>query len=93
MTERVLVDEDQLSEDVERSQVIDSDSRVELLERNLRYIQQQHEIILVDLHSEINRLQQENKGIRNKKNKISKKRLYKSRSSLPINQYSFIIFI
>jgi hypothetical protein len=73
MTERVLVDEDQLSEDVERSQVIDSDSRVELLERNLRYIQQQHEIILVDLHSEINRLQQENKGIHNKKKNFKEK--------------------
>ncbi len=49
------------------SHIVDSDSRVELLERNLRYIQQQHELTLIDLHNEINRLQQENKGI-NKKN-------------------------
>jgi hypothetical protein len=67
MTEKVLVDEQQLtpqlSEDVDRSQVMDSDSRVELLERNLRYIQQQHEITLNDLHNEINRLQQENKDL------------------------------
>jgi hypothetical protein len=46
------------------SHTVDHDSRVELLERNLRYIQQQHEVILVDLHHEINRLQQENRGIK-----------------------------
>jgi hypothetical protein len=68
MTEKVLLDEHrstpQSSEDVERShQVVDSDSRIELLERNLRYIQQQHEITLADLHNEIHRLQQENKDL------------------------------
>lgn len=41
---------------------VDPRSRVELLERNLRYIQQQHEITLKDLHSEISRLQEENRG-------------------------------
>jgi hypothetical protein len=41
---------------------VDPRSRVELLERNLRYVQQQHEITLFDLHNEINRLQQENRG-------------------------------
>lgn len=41
---------------------VDPRSRVELLERNLRYVQQQHEITLNDLHNEINRLQQENRG-------------------------------
>jgi hypothetical protein len=50
------------------SHIVDSNSRNELLERNLRYIQQQHELTLIDLHNEINRLQQENKGIINKKN-------------------------
>ena len=41
---------------------VDPRSRVELLERNLRYVQQQHEITLNDLHMEINRLQEENRG-------------------------------
>ena len=41
---------------------VDLRSRVELLERNLCYVQQQHEIILNDLHKEISRLQQENRG-------------------------------
>jgi len=41
---------------------VDPRSRVELLERNLRYVQQQHEITLADLHNEISRLQQENRG-------------------------------
>ena len=42
---------------------IDPRSRIELLERNLRYVQQQHEITLVDLHNEISKLQQENRGM------------------------------
>ncbi|CAF1146484.1 unnamed protein product [Rotaria sordida] len=42
---------------------VDPRSRVELLERNLRYVQQQHEITLSDLHNEINRLQQENRDL------------------------------
>jgi hypothetical protein len=41
---------------------VDPRSRVELLERNLRYVQQQHEITLADLHREISRLQEENRG-------------------------------
>ena len=41
---------------------VDPRSRVELLERNLRYVQQQHEITLADLHYEISRLQEENRG-------------------------------
>jgi len=41
---------------------VDPRSRVELLERNLRYVQQQHEITLADLHNEISRLQEENRG-------------------------------
>ncbi|CAM2719911.1 unnamed protein product [Rotaria socialis] len=41
---------------------VDPRSRVELLERNLRYVQHQHEITLNDLHNEIARLQQENRG-------------------------------
>lgn len=41
---------------------VDPRSRVELLERNLRYVQQQHEMTLNDLHNEIARLQQENRG-------------------------------
>jgi len=75
MTEQVLVDEhlssvqspeninnnDDMSNAI--SPIVDSDSRVELLERNLHYIKQQHEITLIDLNNEINRLQQENKGI------------------------------
>lgn len=47
---------------------VDPRSRVELLERNLRYVQQQHEITLNDLHNEINRLQQENRGKLSTKN-------------------------
>lgn len=43
--------------------MVDPRSRVELLERNLRYVQQQHEITLVDLHNEISRLQKENRGL------------------------------
>ncbi|CAF0802038.1 unnamed protein product [Adineta ricciae] len=42
---------------------IDPRSRIELLERNLRYVQQQHEITLVDLHNEISKLQQENREL------------------------------
>ncbi|CAF1171788.1 unnamed protein product [Rotaria sp. Silwood1] len=38
-------------------------SRIEFLERNLRYIQEQQEIVLVDLHNEISRLQQENRDL------------------------------
>jgi len=66
------IDDDDMSKVA--SHIVDSDSRVELLERNLRYIQQQHELTLIDLHNEINRLQQENKGI-NKKN-FEKTKLY-----------------
>ncbi len=51
------------SEDIDDNNKIDPDSRIEFLERNLHYIQQQHETTLFDLHNEINRLQQENKGI------------------------------
>ncbi|CAF2736724.1 unnamed protein product [Rotaria sp. Silwood2] len=43
--------------------IVDPRSRVELLERNLRYVQQQHEITLNDLHSEISRLQEENRDL------------------------------
>ena len=42
--------------------VTDPESRIEFLERSLQYIQQKHESTLVDLHNEINRLQQENTG-------------------------------
>ncbi|CAF3515351.1 unnamed protein product [Rotaria socialis] len=42
---------------------VDPRSRVELLERNLRYVQHQHEITLNDLHNEIARLQQENRDL------------------------------
>ena len=60
-TSHILVDKNNLpSSETD----VDSDSRVELLERSLHYIQQQHNITLVDLHNEINRLQQENKGIK-----------------------------
>ncbi|CAF3765903.1 unnamed protein product [Rotaria sp. Silwood1] len=48
-------------------------SRIEFLERNLRYIQEQQEIVLVDLHNEISRLQQENRGF-NKFNSFKKKK-------------------
>ena len=41
---------------------VDPRSRVELLERNLRYVQQQHELTLADLHNEISRLQDENRS-------------------------------
>ena len=41
---------------------VDPRSRVELLERNLRYVQQQHELTLADLHKEISRLQEENRS-------------------------------
>ena len=41
---------------------VDPRSRVDLLERNLRYVQQQHEMTLNDLHLEIDRLQEENRG-------------------------------
>ncbi|CAF0829487.1 unnamed protein product [Rotaria sp. Silwood1] len=43
--------------------MVDPRSRVELLERNLRYVQQQHEITLNDLHNEISRLQEENRDL------------------------------
>ncbi|CAF1277196.1 unnamed protein product [Adineta steineri] len=42
---------------------VDPRSRIDLLERNLRYVQQQHEITLADLHSEINKLQNENRDL------------------------------
>ncbi|UJR27643.1 hypothetical protein I4U23_008924 [Adineta vaga] len=42
---------------------VDPRSRIELLERNLRYVQNQHEITLVDLHNEITKLQQENRDL------------------------------
>jgi hypothetical protein len=45
------------------SHITDPGSRIEFLERNLQYIQQQHQLTLVDLHDEINRLQQENTGV------------------------------
>ncbi|CAF3322434.1 unnamed protein product [Rotaria socialis] len=38
-------------------------SRIDFLERNLRYIQEQQGIVLVDLHDEITRLQQENRDL------------------------------
>jgi hypothetical protein len=41
---------------------VDPRSRVDLLEKNLRYVQQQHEITLNDLHREMSRLQAENRG-------------------------------
>ncbi len=41
---------------------VDPRSRIDLLERNLRYVQQQHEITLADLHNEISILQHENRG-------------------------------
>ena len=41
---------------------VDPRSRIELLERNLRYVQQKHEKTLVDLHNEISKLQHENRG-------------------------------
>ena len=46
---------------------VDPRARVELLERNLRYVQQQHETTLKDLHQEISRLQEENRGKRRKR--------------------------
>lgn len=55
---------------------IDSNLRIELLERNLSYIQQQYETTIIDLRNEINRLQQENKGIQIK-NKGCLKELFK----------------
>lgn len=45
-------------------EVVDSKTNIELLERNLRYIQEQHECTLSDLHQEINRLQTENRSRR-----------------------------
>ena len=41
---------------------VDPRSRIELLERNLRYVQQQHDMTLADLHTEIDKLQHENRG-------------------------------
>ena len=40
----------------------DPNSRIALLEQNLRSMQEQHQIIVGDLHKEIDRLQEENKG-------------------------------
>ncbi|CAF3999467.1 unnamed protein product [Rotaria sordida] len=42
---------------------IEPGSRIEFLERNLRYIQEQQETVLIDLHNEISRLQQENRDL------------------------------
>ena len=50
--------------------IVDPSSRTELLERNILYIQQQHEAVLIDLHDEISRLRQENEGV----HKFTKKR-------------------
>jgi hypothetical protein len=52
---------------------VDPRSRVELLERNLHYVQQQHEITLADLHHEISRLQEENRGEFYYKKKLTEK--------------------
>lgn len=67
MTEEVYIDDD------DNNNTSKVTSRIELFERNLRYIQQQHEITLIDLHNEINRLQQENKGIHKMKRILQKK--------------------
>lgn len=40
----------------------ESSSQIEMLEKDLRYIQGQHRIIVDDLRKEIDRLQEENKG-------------------------------
>jgi hypothetical protein len=71
MAQQVLVNEHLSSfqsPEVVNDDISKVDTRIELLERNIRYIQQQHKITLNDLHNEINRLQQENRGInKNKK--------------------------
>ncbi|CAF3219436.1 unnamed protein product [Rotaria sp. Silwood2] len=43
--------------------IVEPGSRIEFLERSLRYIQEQQETVLVDLHNEISRLQQENRDL------------------------------
>ena len=45
-------------------EVVDSKRNIEVLERNRRYIQEQHACTLSDLHQEINRLQTENQSRR-----------------------------
>ena len=55
-------DETTLAAPVPPVPTVDPRSRVELLERNLRYVQQQHELTLADLHNEISRLQEENRS-------------------------------
>ncbi|CAF1177576.1 unnamed protein product [Rotaria sordida] len=57
---------------------IEPGSRIEFLERNLRYIQEQQETVLIDLHNEISRLQQENRDLHY--------RLIKTQSSSSIEQ-------
>lgn len=53
---------------------LESGSRIEFLERNLRFIQEQQDIVLVDLYDEIARLQQDNRGLSIRKClKINKK--------------------
>ncbi|CAF0914462.1 unnamed protein product [Didymodactylos carnosus] len=42
---------------------IDPRQRIDHLERNIKYIQQQHEQTLQDLHHEVDRLQQENRDL------------------------------
>ncbi|CAF0871756.1 unnamed protein product [Didymodactylos carnosus] len=42
---------------------VDPRQRIDHLERNIKYIQQQHEHTLQDLHNEVDRLQQENRGM------------------------------
>lgn len=56
-------DEQNMSSSPSPTPTVDPRSRVELLERNLRYVQQQHEMTLADLHNEISRLQKENRGV------------------------------
>lgn len=56
------MDDENTSNSPSPTPTVDPRSRVELLERNLRYVQQQHEMTLIDLHNEISRLQQENRG-------------------------------
>ena len=57
--------------------IVDPSSRIELLEHNLLCIQRQHKVVLIDLHDEISRLRQENRGV----HKFTKK------SKLKINKF------
>ena len=65
----------------------DPQSRIDFLEQNLRSIREEHDAIVVDLQKELDRLQEENRGI-DLHHHFKQIKFNQSRSSLSINQRS-----